>query len=45
MFNVQVNNQPYYRVRLGPFADQSYAQHVQSMLQQSGNQTAKLITE
>jgi rare lipoprotein A len=45
MYPVQVNNQPYYRVRLGPFADQSYATQVLSMLQQSGNQNAKLITE
>ncbi len=45
MFNVQVNGQNFYRVRIGPFADQNYAQHVLSMLQQSGNQSAKLIQE
>ena len=45
VYMTQVNNTPYYRVRLGPYDNAAQAEQVISSLAQAGNQSAVIVTE
>lgn len=45
VYMTKVNNQPFFRVRLGPYNNSAQAQQVIASLSQSGNNNAVIITE
>lgn len=45
VYLTRVNNQPYYRVRLGPYRDEAQAQKIASALIQGGNPNTKIIID
>jgi rare lipoprotein A len=45
VYRTQVNNMPYYRVRLGPYTDRYQADLVLSQLQQNGNNQAVIVVD
>lgn len=45
VYLTRINNQPYFRVRLGPYQDEKQAQNIASALLQSGNPNTKVIID
>lgn len=45
VYVTRVDNQPYFRVRLGPYNNSNQAQQVLAALTKSGNQNAVIVTE
>lgn len=45
VYMTRVNNEPYFRVRLGPYDNSAQAQQVIASLSQSGHQNAVIVTE
>ena len=45
VYMTRVNNQPYFRVRLGPYDNSAQAQQVIASLNQNGHQNAVIVTE
>ncbi len=45
VYLTRVNNQPYFRVRLGPYDNRTQAQQTMTALNESGNQNAVIVAE